>query len=587
MPNPFSQQTIQKWFAQKDNRIVLAWLIGGLILRCIIAYWLYPGFDEAYYYLYSLHLDWSYFDHPVLVALTTGLGVWLTGVVSQFTLRIGTLILYTGSLWLLYLTGVQLFGKKAGQWTLAIASVIPIFTIGFGVLTMPDSSLIFFWSATLYCAACEFFPKSASNQHNISPTHQGQNVSPSPLPHTQTEQNYTSPALPYQPTYRLALLGILVGLTCLGKYHGFILGVGLWGFVLTSSRHRRAFASTWTYLGIILFILTLFPLWYWNAQHDWVSFRFQLSSRFEPELNAPKPGYNPLNVLVVFLSGLAYLFPTMGIPLWWVTVRGLWLSAKNKLQNLHSIQLSKTWLILCISLPVTLGFTLLGGKEQILAGWPMPGFWGLTLLLGERAANWEKHSRKWIRRWLWGTAFFLLPILFLALLHLNLGTLQKPSQYALFGGFIAPKNDPSRELIDTSQLQQGFVDSPVLNQALQESSFVATNAYYLGGLIGMALIPVKPIPIVCFSEDMRGFATWSHPEEFLGKDGLYITLERFHKMEKLNREFSGYFTRFVEIGTVPLKRGGAETEVFHVYRVEKMLKPYPRSEIDALANFPA
>ena len=77
-------------------------------------------FDEAYYYLYSLHLDWSYFDHPLLVALTTGFGPWLTGVVSQFTIRLGTLIGYTGSLLLLYLTCRRLFSPKAAYLTLLI-----------------------------------------------------------------------------------------------------------------------------------------------------------------------------------------------------------------------------------------------------------------------------------------------------------------------------------------------------------------------------------------------------------------------------------------------------------------------------------
>jgi len=61
----------QKWLAQKliSQCFFAGW---GLLFRCVIAFWLYP-FDEAYYYLY-LHLDWSYFDHPVLVALTTGFG---------------------------------------------------------------------------------------------------------------------------------------------------------------------------------------------------------------------------------------------------------------------------------------------------------------------------------------------------------------------------------------------------------------------------------------------------------------------------------------------------------------------------------
>ncbi|MBD2580246.1 glycosyltransferase family 39 protein [Oscillatoria sp. FACHB-1406] len=537
--------------------ILARWLIGGLIFRSLVAYWLYPGFDEAYYYLYSLHLDWSYFDHPVLVALTTGFGVWLTGAVSQFTLRIGPLLLYTASLALLYLTGARLFGRKAAQWAIAIASVIPIFTVGFGILTLPDNPLIFFWTASLYCAACEFFPLS-------------------PAPAEKVPE--------YRPSYRLALLGILVGLTILGKYHGFLLGFGLVVFAVTSDRHRRALFSPWTALSLALLLLTLFPLWYWNWQHDWVSFRFQLSSRFDPKTNTPPAPYNPLNAFLVFLSTIAYLFPTMGIPLCWTSFQATKRIITSQFPAAERETRDKYLLILCVSLPIALGFILLGGKTQILAGWPMPGFWGLTLILGDRAVLWEQQARRQTQRWLWGTVCFMLPIILLLMLHLNLGTLQKPSQYALFGGFIAPESDPSRELIDTKQLQRGFETNPTLQKALTEASFVATNAYYLGGFLGMALIPLKPIPIVCFSEDMRGFASWTKPEQFLGKDGLYVTLKRFHEMPELTQEFSAYFSRFEEIGTVPQMRGGAVTEVWYVYRAVEMLKAYPRSAIDVLSN---
>lgn len=542
---------VLKGLQNPEMRSLLAWLLGGLLVRSAIALWLYPGFDEAYYYLYSLHLDWSYFDHPVLVALLTGLGPWLTGNVSQFTLRFGVLLLHTGSLLLLYLTGVKLFGKAAAQWTLAIASIVPIFQVAFGVLTLPDSPLIFFWTATLYCAVGEFFPTS--------------------------EQ-------PYRPSYRLAILGSLVALACLGKYHGFILGAGLLGFVLTSNRHRRALLSPWAGLSLILFVLTLFPLWFWNWQHDWVSFRFQLSSRFAPETGVAKPGYSLLKVAVVFAASIAYLFPTFGVSLWWVSARSLWTTLKQKWQGFESDFPYKQWFLLCVSLPLTFGFTLLGGKEQILPAWSMPGFWGLTLLLGEQMARPDRSSWRWLRRSLRGTILFLLALLLTLLLHLNLGTLQKPSRYALFGGFIPTQSDPSTELVDIQQLRRGFQTSPVLSQALAESSFVFTNAYYLGGFLGMALIPLQPIPIACFSEDMRAFASWSQPEQWLGEDGLYITLTRFQEMAELTQEFRSYFSRFAEIGTVPLRRGGEVTDVFHIYKAENLLKPYPRSAIDRLAE---
>ena len=547
-----------KWFRQEGSQWVIFWLLGGLILRGFMAFWLYPGFDEAYYFLYSQHLDWSYFDHPVLVAITTGLGPWLTGIVSQFTIRIGTLILYTGSLFLLYLTSAKLFNLQTARLTLAIASIIPIFQIGFGILTLPDSPLIFFWSAGLYCAVCEFFPQQTLKKQNIK------NQDRFPIPHSPFP-------IPYFPTYRLAILGILVGLACLGKYHGFLLGLGLVGFCLTSRQHRRAMLSPWCWLGLILFMLTLFPLWWWNFHHDWISFRFQLSSRFESHLDIPKEGgFNPLNMGTVFLAEVGYLFPTMGLPLWWISWRSLAAQFRVKRTDLGTKQLLNLW----VSLPLTIGFTVLGGFQPILPTWPQPGFWGLTLLLGDRAFIWQRQSRRRVRKWLTLSAIAITSILLLILLHITTGTLQKNSQYALLGGFVNAKDDPSVELIDIKQLRRGFTESPVLFQALNNSSFIFTNQYYLGGYISMAVAPLTDIPVTCFGDDVRGFAYWSQPEEWLGRDGLYITIEKFQQISWLTSTYSYYFRDFQEIGTIPIKRGGTITAIFHIYRGQQLLHPY-------------
>lgn len=538
-------QIAQKWLAQKTNQIVLLLLVGGLIFRATIAFWAYPTFDEAYYYLYSLHLDWSYFDHPVMVALTTGFGTWLTGIVSQFTIRLGALIWYTGSLVLLYLTSKRLFSDKAAILTLAIATITPIFQIGFGVLSLPDSPLMFFWSASLYCAVVEFFRQPSTDS--------------------------------YIPSYRLAILCILVGLACNSKYHGLVLAFGLVGFCLTSPRHRCVIRSPWAWLGLSLFAITISPIVFWNVQHDWVSFRFQ-SARA-----VPKSGFSVLSVLLVCLAEVAYLFPTIGFPLWWVSVQPL---IKRTIQFFSQKSLTPKkdsdtpeLLILWVSLPVILGFTLMGGYRQILPAWSMPGFWGTTLLLGNQAVIWEQQSRPWVRRSLFASGAIIASILLILLLHLQLGIMQKPSQYALMGGFVSPKDDPSIELIDIEQIQRGFAQSPILRTALQNSRFIFTNRYYLGGPIAMSLKTLTNLPITCFDigQDLRGFAFWSKADEWLGEDALYITTSPFNLREDLMASYRSYFSSVSEIETLVIKRGGVPINVIYVYQAKTLLKPYPRS----------
>ncbi len=548
----------QKWLAQKTNQLVLFLLVGGLLFRAFLAFWLYPTFDEAYYYLYSLHLDWSYFDHPIIVGLTTGFGPWSTGVVSQFTIRLGALIWHTGSLVLLYLTSLRLFSAKAASLTLAIATISPIFLVGFGVLSLPDSPLMFFWSASLYCAADEFFRQPRTQEHSL------------------LEDESCSSNL-YLPSYRLVILGILVGLACLSKYHGFLLGLGLVGFCLTSPRHRSVFHSPWAWLALGLFVVTISPILFWNMQHDWVSFRFQ------SERAVPRSSYNLLSVVGVCLAGVAYLFPTIGLPLWWVSLLSalagtMQVFSKKSLTSKRELEAS--WLlILWVSLPLTLGFTLIGGYRQILPAWSMPGFWGLTLLLGQQAIIWQQQSRRRVRRWLLGSGIMVGSILLIALLQVTTGIVQKPSQYALMGGFLPPKDDPSTELIDIQQLRRGFAESPVLSAALQNSSFIFTNRYYIGGPIAMSLEPIAHIPITCFDigKDLRGFAFWSEANQWLGKDALYITTNPFNQRQDLMANYRTYFNSLSEIETIPIRRGGVVVNVIYIYQAKTLLKPYPRS----------
>ncbi|MBE9206894.1 glycosyltransferase family 39 protein [Nostoc sp. LEGE 06077] len=544
-------QIAQKWLTSKANQSVLILLVGGLLFRAIIAFWLYPTFDEAYYYLYSLHLNWSYFDHPAIVAFTTGFGTWLTGDVSQFTIRLGAILCHTGSLIFLYLTSQKIFSPKAAYFTLAIATICPIFQIGFGILSLPDSPLMFFWSASLYCAVTEFLRQPLQNE------------------------SYSSNS--YTPSYRLAILGILVGLACNSKYHGFILGLGLLGFCLTSPPHRVVVRSPWAWFSLGLFIITISPIVFWNMQHDWVSFSFQ-SARA-----VPKTGYNLLNVLLVYLAQVAYLFPTLGFPLWRVSLQPILRKIKQiftqKPITYQDNFKTEKLLILWVSLPLILGFTFIGGYRQILPAWTMPGFWGITLLLGQQAVIWEQKSRLWVRRWLLGSGIMVVSIVLILLLQLTLGIFQKPSQYALLGGFLPVQNDPSTELIDIQQLRRSFSESPILKTALQNSSFIFTNRYYLGGPIAMSLEPVVQIPITCFDigNDNRGFAFWSRAEQWVGKDALYITTAPFNLRQDLMASYRNHFRSVEEIEQIVIRRGGVAVNIVYVYQAKTLLKPYPRS----------
>lgn len=521
---------------QRHFQSVGAILLGGLLVRSAIALWLPPGFDEAYYYLYTQHLDWSYFDHPLMVAWSTGLGVWLTGVVSQFTLRWGTLALHTGALILLYLTGRWLFSRQSGFLALAIATLIPIFLAAFGVLTLPDAPLIFFWTAALYTAAVEFFPAGMQSDRSF------------------IRQPYR------RPTYRVALIGLWVGLACLSKYHGAVLGAGLVGFCLTSPPHRRVFGSPWIVASVGLFLLAIAPILIWNIEHDWVSVRFQAGRA------VPESGFRWADVLGTALVGIAYLFPTFGFPLWWV-------SGWTTLAPLQKLRMpsARNRLVLWTALPLILGFTLMGGYRPILPTWSMPGFWSATLILGRCAAG---RNLRWVRRWLWGSGWAIAPLLLIALLHVNLGLFQTGSRYALGGGFLAPAQDASVQIIDVRQVRERWKSSPEAIAALEQADFVFTDNIYLAGQVGMAIAPLTNTPVTLLNEDLRGFAFWSTAEEWVGKNGLYVAATWQTDID--TTRYKSYFESIQKTAELPLQRGGARVQTLELYLGENLLRPYPR-----------
>lgn len=525
------------------HRTAIIILLAGFLVRLFISIWLNPGFDEAYYYLYTLHPDWSYFDHPPLVAFTTGIGVWLTGQISQFTIRIGTLLLYTGSLIFLYLAALRLYTLQIAINTLAIASAIPIFQIAFGILDTPDTPLLFFWAISLWLAAQEFFDYRV-----------------------------------YRPSFRLTLLCFTVGLACLGKYHGFILGFGLIGFCLFSPNYRRVFRSRWFLIGIPVFLLTISPILYWNISHDWVSFRFQ-SGRA-----VPNSSYQIDRVVVTLLVEMLYLFPTFGFPLLWTVIRSTIQQLRNfKWQQYPSNrscdrewELDKRGLLLWLSLPLILGFTIISGYQQILPAWKMPGYWSATMLLAERISINRRYALSRIPyRWFFGSIAVILLLLSIALSHVALGTFQTPGKSSIFG-LLPIKTDNSTQIFDIEQLRQGFVNNNKLNLALKKADFVFTNRYYLGGQIAMAIEPIFHKPLTCLDPDPRGFAFWSKPKQWIGKNAIYLGTKTFEVDLDAKNRYPSYFKKITKLGEIPIRRGGEIVETFSVYQAQTMLKAFPR-----------
>jgi len=188
--------------------------------------------DEAYYWMWSHHLQTGYYDHPPMIAYM----IHLTNFISEaeWGVRLtNVLSLSISALYIFKLAG-EMFDKKIALNSIIIFYSVILVHAGF-IITTPDSPLILFWTLTLY---------------------------------------YSYKAIFFGKTKDYALSGIFLGLMMLSKYTAILFVVVLLIFLVI--KRRDVFANFNFYLAIILALLFVFPMLWWNYQHQWISFNFQL-----------------------------------------------------------------------------------------------------------------------------------------------------------------------------------------------------------------------------------------------------------------------------------------------------------------------
>lgn len=193
--------------------------------------------EEAYYWNYAQHLDFSYLDHPPMVALLIKMSTTIFGI-NEFGTRITSLFCWLFSAYFsVQLT--NLIRPGAGQYAIMLLAVLPFFFLQSLVIT-PDAPLILCWSADLYCLyRCLVL----------------------------NESRYWYSA------------GIWLGLGLLSKYTIILLVPATFFYMSLVPSARFWFRRKEPYLSALIALFLFTPVIYWNAMHEWASFLFQGSRR--------------------------------------------------------------------------------------------------------------------------------------------------------------------------------------------------------------------------------------------------------------------------------------------------------------------
>ena len=212
-------------------------VVAGLtVLRGIFAVSIELRVDEAYYWTWSKVNALSFLDHPPLFAWFVRFGTALFGD-SNFGARFPGLL----AMLIMQVLLADIVWRVVRDWRYAVAAVLMTEAAPHYGLMMakiaPDTALIpcellMIWSLV----------RLAQSQ----------------------DLRWWIPA------------GLFGGLAVTAKYTAILLVPAIIAFVLVPAWRKRQIASPYFWASAALALLVFSPVLYWNATHDWASFKFQL-----------------------------------------------------------------------------------------------------------------------------------------------------------------------------------------------------------------------------------------------------------------------------------------------------------------------
>src|SRR5882757_3654887 len=192
--------------------------------------------DEAYYWTWSKESVLSFLDHPPMVAWfirfgtaifgDTNLGVRLSGIVAMLVTQ-------------LLLADIVRRVTSNNVRAVMLALLLPEAALYYGLLmakVAPDTALIPFAVAMLWSLV------------RLAQSDDGR--------------------------WWLAA-GLFAGLALLSKFTAVMLAPAVLTFALVPDWRRRWLLSPYPWLAALIAIVVFSPVVFWNAQHNWASFRFQ------------------------------------------------------------------------------------------------------------------------------------------------------------------------------------------------------------------------------------------------------------------------------------------------------------------------
>lgn len=472
---------------QRFHRQVGLLVLAVTVCRLLAARWIHLTEDEAYYRLWAQHLHLGYYDHPPMIAwwiragtvicgdnplgvrllpvLGTGLATWL---VADLTRALGA---------------QPQTGLRAAVWYNATT------TIGVGgILATPDAPATLFWVLTLWTLGKVWADGAAR---------------------------------------WWLLAGVTAGLACISKYSALFLAPGVLLWMLLTPKGRKALATPWPWLTVVIAAAIFATNIWWNAHHGWLTFEKQFG-------RVAAHGFRPDRLADLMVTQFFLLNPLIAIYAGKGALRA-WRERADQ-ATVHLL------LPLATALPFFAYLVIHSLHDRVQAHWPAPLFSSLAIL-GAVAVEYGSNSRA---ARIWRAVAIGLGFALTVLVLTYAATAGKKS---------IGRYDPIAPLRGWPELAQSIE----ARRVEQGAAWVGVTGY--GTYAQLAATHIIQVPMIQVIERSRYGDPAPRPD--VSRPGLLVDLDRRVNIDDLVT----CFAQVTPAGTMSRGAEGGKPAIYEAYKV--------------------
>ena len=446
--------------------------------------------DEAYYWLWSKSLELSYYDHAPMVAYFIKLTTLFCS--NEIAVRFSSIIVTIILSFLLWKLVIKLFNNEAmASASIVILHSMPILFTASIIIT-PDTPVFLFLSLATYYVWKLIDTKNCNYWY---------------------------------------LIGLFFGLSMLSKYTACLFVMSL-GIYMLLDKKLSWFKNYQLYIGIIISIICFLPVIYWNWQHDWASFSYQIGHGLSNK------GIR-FNYIFEYLGTQAGVFNViLFFPVLYVGIKYLF---SKDTKNIY---------LAAFSVPVILFYVFTALKRLPGGNWPIPAYFTFSII----AAKYFVEGGKIKQRFVVGAIIFNLVVSIVVGLH---------AKYT-----ILPLDKISNDtaIADATNYFHGYKElaEKVLNDGYE---FVVTPEHQLSASI--AYYTKNKIRTFRYSNGHKKtqFEIWGMPEDFDYKNGAFVYEDKGDG--KLPCRINEIFNLSTQVDNIKTIRNNNIVKQYNIQKISK------------------